>query len=175
LSCHAGRVFPTQTWTSTDHVLNPLDPASCLLCHRISTAVPANIVGIPSPYIGPFSGNNFTSNPAAPGSIAYATGLAATTGSNLHKAHTSFNASIVCTDCHNLSVHFNGIMLGRRLLDFGFAAASVGSVGGLGTKVSSYAYNSQTSSSCAARVSGCHVLPSDVPGSTRSWYAPVTP
>jgi hypothetical protein len=146
-------------------LLDPQNSASCLFCHRVSTAVPANIVGTPTPYIGPFSGNNL-----AGGSILGATNLAASSGSNLHKAHPAFNAQIVCMDCHNLSVHFNSVMQGRRTLNSGFAAASVG---GPGTKVTSYTYNSPISSSCSAIIVGCH--PNDAPGSTRSWFTTVIP
>ena len=149
ISCHGQFQFSFQPWTDTTSVIDPLDFASCYNCHEVSTLVQPSPAGVPMPvpYIGPFSGK--VPAPNIP-----------TRGNNLHQAHTvSFGTE--CTQCHNLSVHFNNLMQGRRFLTRG-APNTVSSLGGPGTLISAYSYNAATgTSSCT---SSCHGT--DI----RSWY-----
>ena len=146
ISCHGRNDQFVALWTDTFSVVDPLDPVSCYNCHQVSTSVQPSPAGVPAPvpYIGPFSGQISQATP--------------TRGNNMHQAHTGVIGA-QCTDCHNLTVHFNNLMLGRRFLARG-AANTISSLGGNGTSISAYSYNSVTgTSSCT---SSCHGV--------RSWY-----
>jgi len=149
VSCHGQFGFAFQPWTDTLSVIfDPFDPTveTCTNCHLLDNTLQPSATGVPTPfpYIGPYSGKN--------------------TGGgylNLHFRHVqAFGKK--CTDCHVLTVHFNSLMQGRRFLQRGFAAPSVGN------NITSYSYNSTTGiSSCSTSLNGCHIV---TPINGNDWY-----
>ena len=149
VSCHGrGNLIAMPRWKATTPTFSL---SSCTNCHLTSTVAPSAYNGI---YIGPFSGNN--SMPKTVGVTTY---------NNLHDYHIRGGLGIGgCGDCHNTATlptyHFTYIMSGRRPLQKGFAAATLG--GGT-TQISTYLYDSTTgTSTCAPSSAGCH--------GTKSWY-----
>lgn len=138
VSCHGGKTIAVN-WKST----TVFNMTNCSNCHTIQPApgiLPASYTG---PYIGPFSGY-----------IDPVTGF-----NNLHTYHIVFaigGGSASCVNCHTNPVpnHFANITLGKRTLNRGVAAPSIG---GPGTSIGSY---DPVTSSCLTNTSvsglSCH-------------------
>jgi hypothetical protein len=175
VACHGGKATPPwNTATYTNYVYDPTGANCTLNCHTVVNTL-GNVA--PTPYINVYNGDGC--DPTALGFGAWCSiDIVGSLGSNnQHDFHINQFPAALCTDCHSITklqtsnTHFSGLPQGQRQFvpgDPTAAGFAANTIGGAGTKVVTYTYDSATPSPPAIPRGGCDA--SCHPGPIRYWF-----